>query len=89
MKGFFGLLVDFVKVEKVNVLICGLCIIVDFEYEFGFINMYCCLMLGLESVFLMFVEEYVFILLILVWEVVIYGGNVDEFVFVIVVNVLY
>lgn len=32
--GFFGLLVEFVCIENVIILICGLCVVVDFEYEF-------------------------------------------------------
>lgn len=51
-KGFSGLLVDFAKAEKANVLIRGLRTTVDFEYEFGLTNMYRRLMPGLESVFL-------------------------------------
>ncbi len=50
-KGFSGLLVDFAKAEKANVLIRGLRTTVDFEYEFGLTNMYRRLMPGLESVF--------------------------------------
>ena len=39
-KGFSGLLVDFAKHEKANVLIRGLRTTGDFEYEFGLTNMY-------------------------------------------------
>ncbi|HHB1265321.1 TPA: pantetheine-phosphate adenylyltransferase, partial [Vibrio cholerae] len=60
-KGFSGLLVDFAKAEKANVLIRGLRTTVDFEYEFGLTNMYRRLMPGLESVFLTPAEEHAFI----------------------------
>lgn len=79
-KGFSGLLVDFAKAEKANVLIRGLRTTVDFEYEFGLTNMYRRLMPGLESVFLTPAEEHAFISSTLVREVAIHGGNVDEFV---------
>ncbi|WP_053022963.1 pantetheine-phosphate adenylyltransferase, partial [Vibrio cholerae] len=74
-KGFSGLLVDFAKAEKANVLIRGLRTTVDFEYEFGLTNMYRRLMPGLESVFLTPAEEHAFISSTLVREVAIHGGN--------------
>ncbi|MCD1227484.1 pantetheine-phosphate adenylyltransferase [Vibrio cholerae] len=88
-KGFSGLLVDFAKAEKANVLIRGLRTTVDFEYEFGLTNMYRRLMPGLESVFLTPAEEHAFISSTLVREVAIHGGNVDEFVPTIVANALH
>ncbi|GIB58143.1 pantetheine-phosphate adenylyltransferase [Vibrio cholerae] len=88
-KGFSGLLVDFAKAEKANVLIRGLRTTVDFEYEFGLTNMYRRLMPSLESVFLTPAEEHAFISSTLVREVAIHGGNVDEFVPAIVANALH
>ncbi|GIA87805.1 pantetheine-phosphate adenylyltransferase [Vibrio cholerae] len=88
-KGFSGLLVDFAKAEKANVLIRGLRTTVDFEYEFGLTNMYRRLMPGLESVFLTPAEEHAFISSTLVREVAIHGGNVDKFVPTIVANALH
>lgn len=79
-KGFSGLLVDFAREEKANVLIRGLRTTVDFEYEFGLTNMYRRLMPGLESVFLTPAEEHAFISSTIVREVAIHGGNVDQFV---------
>ncbi len=88
-KGFSGLLVDFAKAEKANVLIRGLRTTVDFEYEFGLTNMYRLLMPGLERVFLTPAEEHAFISSTLVREVAIHGGNVDEFVPAIDANALH
>ncbi|WP_070968107.1 pantetheine-phosphate adenylyltransferase [Vibrio sonorensis] len=79
-KGFSGLMVDFAKDEKANVLIRGLRTTVDFEYEFGLTNMYRRLMPGLESVFLTPAEEHAFISSTIVREVAIHGGDVANFV---------
>ncbi|CAH0541797.1 pantetheine-phosphate adenylyltransferase [Vibrio marisflavi] len=79
-KGFSGLLVDFAREEKANVLIRGLRTTVDFEYEFGLTNMYRRLMPGLESVFLTPAEEHAFLSSTIVREVAIHGGDVDGFV---------
>lgn len=79
-KGFTGLMVDFAKQEKANVLIRGLRTTVDFEYEFGLTNMYRRLMPGLESVFLTPAEEHAFISSTIVREVAIHGGDVTSFV---------
>ncbi len=79
-KGFSGLMVDFAKDEKANVLIRGLRTTVDFEYEFGLTNMYRRLMPGLESVFLTPAEEHAFISSTIVREVAIHGGDVAQFV---------
>ena len=79
-KGFSGLLVDFAREEKANVLIRGLRTTIDFEYEFGLTNMYRRLMPGLESVFLTPAEEHAFLSSTIVREVAIHGGNVDGFV---------
>jgi len=87
-KGFSGLMVDFAKAEAATVLVRGLRTTVDFEYEFGLTNMYRRLMPGLESVFLTPAEKYAFISSSLVREVAIHGGNVDEFVPLIVADAL-
>ncbi|CAH8241411.1 pantetheine-phosphate adenylyltransferase [Vibrio aestuarianus] len=88
-KGFSGLMVDFARNEKANVLIRGLRTTVDFEYEFGLTNMYRRLMPGLESVFLTPSEEYAFISSTIVREVAIHGGEVDQFVPEIVAKALH
>ncbi|MFA0088591.1 pantetheine-phosphate adenylyltransferase [Vibrio sp. 10N.286.49.C2] len=87
-KGFSGLLVDFAKHEKANVLIRGLRTTGDFEYEFGLTNMYRRLLPGMESVFLTPAEEHAFISSTLVREVAIHGGDVSQFVPPIIENAL-
>ncbi|WP_059021808.1 pantetheine-phosphate adenylyltransferase [Vibrio coralliirubri] len=88
-KGFSGLMVDFARDEKANVLIRGLRTTVDFEYEFGLTNMYRRLMPDLESVFLTPAEEHAFISSTIVREVAIHGGDVDQFVPKIVADALH
>ncbi|MGR5245075.1 pantetheine-phosphate adenylyltransferase [Vibrio sp. DNB22_19_1] len=80
VKGFSGLLVDFARAEKANVLIRGLRTTVDFEYEFGLTNMYRKLLPGLESVFLTPEEEFAFLSSTIVREVAIHGGDIKQFV---------
>ena len=87
-KGFSGLMVDFAKQEQANVLIRGLRTTVDFEYEFGLTNMYRRLRPGLESVFLTPAEEHAFISSTIGREVAIHGGDVSNFVPLVVAEAL-
>ncbi len=80
VKGFSGLLVDFARDEKANILIRGLRTTVDFEYEFGLTTMYRRLLPGLESIFLTPAEEYAFLSSTIVREVAIHGGDISAFV---------
>ncbi|RIH70319.1 pantetheine-phosphate adenylyltransferase [Vibrio splendidus] len=80
VKGFSGLLVDFAKQQKANVLVRGLRTTMDFEYEFGLTSMYRKLLPGLESVFLTPSEEYAFLSSTIVREVAIHGGDIRQFV---------
>ncbi len=79
-KGFSGLLVDFAREQKANIIVRGLRTTVDFEYEFGLTNMYRKLLPGLESVFLTPAEEYSFLSSTIVREVAIHGGEIEQFV---------
>lgn len=80
VQGFSGLMVDFAKEVKANILIRGLRTTVDFEYEFGLTSMYKKLLPSLESIFLTPSDEYAFLSSTIVREVAIHGGNVDGFV---------
>ncbi|WED26846.1 pantetheine-phosphate adenylyltransferase [Vibrio sp. DW001] len=80
VEGFSGLLVDFAKQKKANLLIRGLRTTVDFEYEFGLTNMYRKLLPDLESIFLTPAEEFAFLSSTIVREVAIHGGDIDQFV---------
>lgn len=86
--GFSDLMVNFVCVQQVNILICGLWVVVDFEYEMQLVYMNCYLMFIFESVFLMLCKEWLFIFFLLVKEVVCYQGDVFYFLLVNVYQVL-
>ncbi|NQZ80043.1 MAG: pantetheine-phosphate adenylyltransferase [Colwellia sp.] len=86
--GFTGLLVDFAKENKANVLIRGLRAVSDFEYEFQLANMNRRLSPDLESVFLTPAEENSFISSTLVKEVALHKGDVGQFVHPIVKKAL-
>ncbi|SDJ91930.1 Phosphopantetheine adenylyltransferase [Ferrimonas sediminum] len=79
IKGFSGLLVDFAKAEKADVLIRGLRAVADFEYEFQLAGMNRHLHPEMETIFLTPAQEYTFISSSLVKDVASHGGNVSEF----------
>ncbi|SJL83557.1 pantetheine-phosphate adenylyltransferase [Vibrio palustris] len=80
IKGFSGLLIEFVKHEQADILIRGLRTTIDFEYEFGLTNMYRRFQPKLESIFLTPTEEFMFLSSSIVREVAIHGGDIQEFV---------
>ena len=78
--GFSGLLVDLAKDNNAKILIRGLRVVADFEYEFQLANMNRAMMPELESVFLAPKEQYSYISSSLVKEICKMGGDVSEFV---------
>ena len=62
--GFSGLLVNFAKENDANILIRGLRVVADFEYEFQLANMNRAMSPDSESVFLTPKEEYSYICLL-------------------------
>ena len=78
--GFSGLLVDLAKDNDATILIRGLRVVADFEYEFQLANMNRAMMPELESVFLTPVTEYSFVSSSLVKESCKLGGDVSSFV---------
>ena len=78
--GFDGLLVDFIKQQKVNIVLRGLRAVSDFEYEFQLAAMNRRLWPAFESVFLMPSEEFAFVSSSLVWEIAKLGGDISMFV---------
>ena len=75
-----GLLVDFSKENKANVLFRGLRVVADFDYELQMAMMNTRLAPDIETVFLMASEKHQFIASRLVKEVARLGGNIDSFV---------
>ena len=78
--GFSGLLVNFAKENDANILIRGLRVVADFEYDFQLANMNRAMSPDVESVFLTPKEEYSYISSSLVKEIATMGGDVTRFV---------
>lgn len=80
VKGFSGLLTQFVKEQNAHMVIRGLRATADFEYEFQLAGMNRKLFPEFETVFLTPAEQFMFISSSLVREVATLGGSVQEFV---------
>ncbi|GAB6088287.1 pantetheine-phosphate adenylyltransferase [Alkaliphilus crotonatoxidans] len=74
---FSGLLVDYVKLKKANVIIKGLRAVSDFEYEFQMALMNRKLAPDVETVFLMTSSKYSYLSSSLVKEVASFGGCIE------------
>jgi len=77
---FNGLVVDFAKKNKTRVLLRGIRMISDFEYEFQMTLTNRRLAEQIETVFLMPSEKYFFISSTLLKEVAALGANISTFV---------
>jgi pantetheine-phosphate adenylyltransferase len=80
VKGFAGLLMDFVRQERARVILRGLRAVSDFEYEFQMAGMNRQLYPDVETVFLTPGEQYMFISATMVREIATLGGDVSPFV---------
>ena len=80
VKAFSGLLIDFLRAEKATVVVRGLRVISDFEYEFQMALMNRRLAPDIETVFMMPAESYTYISSRLVREVFALGGAVQGLV---------
>jgi len=86
--GFSELLVHFVRKKQANVILRGLRVVSDFEFEMQLASMNRRLDHSIETVFLTPAEETSFISASLVKEVALHGGDVSQFVHAIVVEEL-
>ena len=77
---FDGLLVDYAKKMKANVIIRGLRAIADFEYEFQMALVNRSLNRNLDMVYMMPSVEYTYLSSSVVREVAALGGDVSKFV---------
>ncbi len=77
---FDGLLVDYARSRKLNVVLRGLRAVSDFEYEFQLANMNRRLARDVETVFMMTGEDYFYVSSQLVREVASFGGDVSGMV---------
>jgi pantetheine-phosphate adenylyltransferase len=80
IEGFRGLLMDFVRTQKAQVILRGLRAVSDFEYEFQMAGMNRNLYPDVETVFLTPAEQYQFISATIVREIATLGGDVSKFV---------
>ena len=80
VRGFGGLLRDFVLGEDARVILRGLRAVSDFEYEFQMAGMNRSLIPDVETVFLTPAEHYMFISATIVREIAGLGGDVGNFV---------
>lgn len=78
--GFSGLLVDFAKKLDAKVILRGLRVVSDFEYEFQMSSMNKKLNQDIESIFLTPSESYAFLSSSLVKEIAQLGGDISTFV---------
>jgi pantetheine-phosphate adenylyltransferase len=78
--GFSGLLSEFVKEHRGDVILRGLRAVSDFEYEFQMAGMNRRLNPGVETIFLTPSDKYLFISATIVREIAVLGGDVTEFV---------
>lgn len=83
---FNGLLVDFLKTKKANVIIKGLRATSDFEYEFqmALVNKQMCD--DIETIFLTSSVKYTYLSSSVVREIGRYGGDVSAFVPSVILN---
>jgi pantetheine-phosphate adenylyltransferase len=88
IEGFRGLLMDFVRTQKAQVILRGLRAVSDFEYEFQMAGMNRNLYPDVETVFLTPAEQYQFISATIVREIATLGGDVSKFVQPLVVRAL-
>jgi pantetheine-phosphate adenylyltransferase len=86
--GFSDLLVHFVRKKQANVILRGLRVVSDFEFEMQLASMNRRLDNSIETIFLTPAEETSFISASLVKEVALHGGDVSQFVHAIVVEEL-
>jgi pantetheine-phosphate adenylyltransferase len=77
---FSGLLVDYMKLKKAHVLIRGLRVVSDMDYEFQLASFNRRLYKDVETVFLMPDDQYTYLAASMVKEVARLGASVEAFV---------
>ncbi|HLB57993.1 MAG TPA: pantetheine-phosphate adenylyltransferase, partial [Gammaproteobacteria bacterium] len=78
--GFESLLTDFMHEQKANIILRGLRVVSDFDYEFQLAGVNRHLAPDIESVFLMPAESYTYISSSFVREIASLKGDVSSFV---------
>ncbi len=80
VRGFSGMLVDFLKDEGASVLVRGVRTVADYDYEVQLSGMYRVLMPDMEIVMLPTSGDLCFISSTLVRDVIIHDGDISKFV---------
>jgi pantetheine-phosphate adenylyltransferase len=80
VRGFSGLLSEFVKQHEAGVIVRGLRSVSDFEFEFQLAGMNRRLAPGVETLFLTPSDKYLFLSATIVREIAVLGGDVSSFV---------
>lgn len=78
--GFEGLLIDFARQKKAEVIVRGLRAVADFEYEFQLAGMNHRMAPEIETIFMAPSENFAFLSATMVREIAELGGDVAEFV---------
>jgi pantetheine-phosphate adenylyltransferase len=86
--GFDSLLLEFAKQHEANVILRGLRAVADFDYEFQLASMNRFMNPGIESMFLMPAEKYMYISSSIVREIAMLKGDVSGFVPPLIVQAL-
>jgi len=80
VQSFSGLLMDFAELKKINVIIRGLRVLSDFEFEFKMAMMNRGLNNNVDTLFLMPNERYIHISSSLIKEISSLGGDISNYV---------
>lgn len=80
VKGFDGLLMDFVQAQEAHIILRGLRAVHDFEYELQLAGMNRKLAPAIETLFMTPSEEVMFISSSLVREIARFNGDISQFV---------
>ncbi|MCS7230837.1 MAG: pantetheine-phosphate adenylyltransferase [Elusimicrobiota bacterium] len=77
---FNGLLVDYLKLKKCNLVLRGLRVMSDFEYEFQMILTNRKMFPEIETIYLMPDIKWIYLSSSLIKEIASFGGDISEFV---------
>ena len=80
VRGFAGLLSEFLREQSATVILRGLRAVSDFEYEFQLAGMNRRLAPGVETLFLTPSDKYLFLSATIVREIAVLGGDISAFV---------
>lgn len=77
---FSGLLIDYMRQKNVSIIVKGLRVVTDFEYEFQMALLNKNLDPDIETIFMMTNSKYSYISSSIIKEIAMLGANIDEFV---------